>query len=131
MTHAISWFEIPATDLERAREFYTTVLDRGLVAAEDTDEPYLLFETGDGEVGGGLFEAGEHDFDSGETMPFPTGEAGPTVYLTVDDSIDAALDRVETAGGTVLVGTTAITETLHYALIRDTEGNRVGLMAME
>jgi hypothetical protein len=129
MTHVISWFEIPAADLDRAREFYTTVLQRDLRDAEDTDEPYLLFETADGELGGGLFEAGDHDFESGEELAFPTGEGGPTVYLTVEDSIDAALDRVETAGGDVLVGTTAISETTRYALIRDTEGNRVGLMA--
>ena len=30
MTHAVNWFEIPTTDLQRAKQFYSTVLQANL-----------------------------------------------------------------------------------------------------
>ncbi len=30
-THAISWFEIPATDLDRAQKFYETIFDMQMI----------------------------------------------------------------------------------------------------
>lgn len=129
MTHAISWFDIPAEDLDRAAEFYSTVFDVEFREAGDTDEPYLMFPVEDGEVGGGLFEAGEMTFDGGDAVAFEPGETGPTVYLTVAGAMDDALDRVRDAGGTVLVDTEGIEgESMVYAVVRDTEGNRIGLM---
>ncbi|MFC5972033.1 VOC family protein [Halomarina salina] len=129
MTHAIIWFDVPAEDLDRAAEFYSTVFDTELQEASDTDEPYLMFAVEEGEVGGGLFEAGEMTFGGGDTVSFDPGETGPTVYLTVTDAMSDALDRVRSAGGEILVGAEDIEgESMVYAIVRDTEGNRIGLM---
>ena len=104
------------------------MLDTALQEASETDEPYLMFEIEEGEVGGGLFAAGEMTFESGDTVAFEPGETGPTVYLTVDGAMDDALERVRSAGGTVLAGVENIEgESMVYAIVRDTEGNRIGL----
>jgi hypothetical protein len=128
MTDAIRWVEIPTERIERAAEFYSTVLDRELREAPGTDGPYLLFETADDGVGGALFEAGTLSFEGGESLSFAPGDGGPTVYLAVED-VAAALGRVEPAGGTVLVGPRPVDDGGDYAVVRDTEGNRVGLMS--
>jgi predicted enzyme related to lactoylglutathione lyase len=52
------------------------------------------------------------------------------VYLHAGTSLDAALPRVEDAGGQVLMGKVALPEGLGFmAHMRDVDGNRVGLHA--
>jgi predicted enzyme related to lactoylglutathione lyase len=72
-----------------------------------------------GEVGGAVV--------SGEgAAPSATGTA---VFLNGNPDLQAMLDRVEGAGGKVLVPKTAIgmEGAGHFAMIADTEGNTVGL----
>ena len=53
------------------------------------------------------------------------------VYLNADPDLDAALARVEPAGGKVVVPKTPLPPGMgHYARIQDTEGNLVGLHAI-
>jgi predicted enzyme related to lactoylglutathione lyase len=53
------------------------------------------------------------------------------VYLTATPNLDAVLARVEAAGGSVVIGKTALPgEMGAYAHVRDTEGNTVGLHAL-
>jgi hypothetical protein len=59
------------------------------------------------------------------------GTSGTVVYLNADPDLDAALARVEPAGGKVVVPKTALPPGMgHYARIQDTEGNLVGLHAI-
>jgi predicted enzyme related to lactoylglutathione lyase len=52
---------------------------------------------------------------------------GP-VYLNANPDLQAVLDRVEDAGGTILMPKTAIgLDAGYFALISDTEGNTIGL----
>lgn len=129
MTHAISWFEIPVTDYDRAVAFYSTVLDREIDEwEEETDGRYGMIRTDDGEVGGALAQMDEYTFDDGTTVSYaPSDDSGVFVYLSVSD-VDMALAAVEPAGGTVVVETQPLDEGGEYAIIEDTEGNRVGLM---
>jgi hypothetical protein len=130
MTHALSWFELPVRDVERAVEFYETVLDRDLETTPEADVPYPTFAVADGGVGGALVPAGTHpagDGDDAPTVTYEPGDDGTVVYLSVAD-VDDALDRVESAGGRVLVGRQRLADGPAYAVVADTEGNRVGLM---
>jgi len=130
MTHALSWFELPVRDVERAVEFYETVLDRRLETTSDADVPYPTFVVDGEEVGGALVPAGTQpagDGDDAPTVSYEPGADGPLVYLSVAD-VDSALERVESAGGRVLVGRRRVADGPRYAVVADTEGNRVGLM---
>lgn len=138
MTHAITWFEIPTGDFDRAVDFYTAVLDREVevYSPDEGDEQYGragMFTTEEGEVGGMLIETDEFSTETGETLQYrPTADGGVVVYLTVDGDLDAALERVQASGGEVHVPTQSMEEMEgRWAIIADSEGNRVGLMSSE
>jgi predicted enzyme related to lactoylglutathione lyase len=115
--NAISWFEIPCKDLDRAERFYNTVLGKPLKREIFGGSPISIFpyERMAG-VGGCLLAAPQH-------KPCPDGVR---VYLLVDD-LDAALSRVKGAGGEVVLPRTAIGDPGFIGLMRDTEGNVVGV----
>jgi len=120
--NAITWFEIPADNLGRASSFYEAVLDKTLKHETMGGREMALFPfdqtTG---IGGCIVK-------DGVLQPAGTGSL---VYLYADKDIDAVLKRVETAGGRVVLGKTALPGDIgHYAHIIDSEGNRVGLHAL-
>lgn len=122
MASAISWFQIPATDIARARRFYETVC--GIELEQILASPGMAMwgfpaDWQKGEVGGALV-CGEG------AVPSATGTA---VFLNADPDLQVLLDRVEAAGGRVLVPKTAIgmEGAGHFAMIADPEGNTVGL----
>lgn len=143
MTHTINWFEIPVTDYDRAVEFYETVLDREIDEYENGDENhndaemegrYGMFRTEEGEVGGALaqMEGGYTPEDDETTLPYtPTDNSGPILYLTLRGDLDDTLPAIEPAGGSVLVDREATGEGSHFAIVTDTEGNRIGLLSEE
>ncbi|WP_423814724.1 VOC family protein, partial [Pseudomonas viridiflava] len=55
------------------------------------------------------------------------GTGGTRVYLNVEGQLDAVLDRVPNAGGVILQPRTEIAPHGFIALIKDSEGNSVGL----
>lgn len=110
------WFEIPVGDMKQARAFYQTVFETELHPEEGSPNPMLVFPTRDGSgVGGHLYEG----------KPAAEGE-GPTVHLGVDGSLEEALERVNTNGGTVLSGIITIPPG-RFAYCRDPDGNSIGL----
>ncbi len=122
MASAISWFQIPATDIARAKRFYETVCGVRLeqVLASPGMEMWAFpADWRRGEIGGALV-CGEG------AVPSAIGTA---VFLDAGSDLQEMLDRVERAGGRVLIPKTAIdTEGAGYfAMIADTEGNTVGL----
>ena len=116
--HAIHWFEIFVGDLERAARFYQTVLGVELRRENEDGRPMALFASAvqDG-VGGALVRQPGRE---------PT-ENGVIVYLDANGKLDASLARVEQAGGKVVMPKTDIGPPGFIALVRDTEGNLVGL----
>ncbi len=121
MKNAISWFELPATDLERAQKFYETILDIHLIPLETPHIRMRLFPIEDPMtgIGGALALA---DFYK------PSTEVGPLVYLNANPDVQQVLDRIEAAGGKIVVPRTEISpEHGHMAVFIDTEGNRVAL----
>ena len=118
---ALSWFEIPATDLPRATRFYETVLARKLKAEAMGPLQLSVFSYEQPGVGGCLIAGDGH-------LP---AAVGTVVYLVVA-RLDEALGRVGGAGGKIALPKTALPEGLgFFAHIIDSEGNRVGLHALQ
>ena len=114
--HAINWFEIPVTDMDRAVAFYEAVLGVPLERME-LGTPVAVFPHDEAGVGGALSLDGRS----------PSAE-GSLVYLEVDAKLQDVLDRVPGAGGEVALPFTEIGGGYgYYAYIMDTEGNKVGL----
>ncbi len=126
-THAINWFEIPVTDFNRARKFYESIFD---------------FEMPVNQMGPAMMGFFLYDFQNqgrgGAIVHHPgfhtPSDHGTLVYLNCDPDLQPVLDKVEGAGGSVLMSKTIVAPDEHlgyWALIRDTEGNRVALHSMK
>jgi uncharacterized protein len=116
--NAINWFEIPAADFDSTVRFYESILNTTLQRHEFYGQPHgFLPATTDG-VGGAIV--------SGNGLPSPSGAL---IYLNATDEakLDDILSRVPGAGGEVLMPKTPIPPQGMIAVIRDSEGNRIGL----
>jgi predicted enzyme related to lactoylglutathione lyase len=115
--NALTWFEIPTLDIERAARFYETVLSIKLKAWPGP-EPTRMFPIGPGGVGGCLVQRHQQR---------PVAD-GTLVYLNVDGRLDEVLSRARENGSKLIVPRTAIGGAFgFYALLNDSEGNHVGL----
>ena len=119
--HAISWFEIPTTDLDRATSFYEKIFDVKMFPMDTPNLRMRLFPIEDPmNIGGALVHNKEFYKSSASD--------GPLIYLNGNPDVQIILDRVEAAGGKILLPKTQISPEYGYmALILDTEGNRIGL----
>lgn len=120
-THALRWFEIPALDLDRAFAFYHAVLGGGVRMGTFGGAPLALFDVpfSTGEAVGGSIVKREG---------LAPGSDGPLIYLSIGLPLEDAVGRVAGAGGTVLAPHIPLGSFGTAAMIRDTEGNRVGLL---
>jgi predicted enzyme related to lactoylglutathione lyase len=120
MTNTINWFEIPTTDLDRASRFYEVVLATSLKREHfaSTDMHMAVFQGEEESVRGALIA---------DKRRKPVAD-GALVYLHARD-LDASLARIAQAGGSVVLPKTDIGDPGFIALVRDTEGNVVGLHA--
>lgn len=117
MKNAINWFEIFVNELDRACVFYEGVLGIRLRREDFLGTPMAIFPMADGGVGGALVRDASHPVDGG----------GSVVYFDATGKLDACLDRVSGAGGAVVQARTSIGPAGFIALVRDSEGNTVGL----
>ncbi len=119
MKNAISWFEIPATDYERAKTFYNTMLGIEIADMPMPEGKYGMFpfDQENNGVGGGIMQMEGVN---------PSAE-GVTIYLNGGDDLSGPLSRVEAAGGKIIMPKTDIGENGFMAQLLDTEGNRVAL----
>ncbi|HEY0732157.1 MAG TPA: VOC family protein [Chitinophagaceae bacterium] len=120
--NAISWFEIPATDLDRAQKFYETIFETQLIPLDMENIQMRMFpidDPGSG-IGGAVCKA--------DGFYKPSATDGPLVYLNGNPDVQTILDRVEAAGGKIMVPKTEISPEYGFmGVIVDTEGNRIGL----
>lgn len=121
----ITWFEIPVSDIDRAKIFYETILDIQMVKRADGNNEAVFFpfnpdviQATSGRVTGVLSKSDRNNPSS----------SGTVVYINASPSIQTVLDKVEQAGGKITVPETQIPAGL-IAIIIDTEGNKVGLHA--
>jgi len=120
--NAISWFEIPTTDLDRAQKFYETIFETQLFPMEMPNFKMRMFpiENPMEGIGGALVHT-QGFYQSSETD-------GVLIYLNGNPDVQDILNRVEAAGGKIVVPKTEISPEYGYmAVIVDTEGNRIGL----
>ncbi|MGH9374438.1 MAG: VOC family protein [Vicinamibacterales bacterium] len=114
-------FEIPFDNKQRAMTFYSETFGWQLMDMPEMN--YVMASTVEvdgqqmpkepGAINGGLFER-------------PKEAPNPTLYVGVN-SVDAAIKKVEAAGGKVVTPKTPIPGMGAYARIADTEGNVIGL----
>jgi len=117
-------FEIPADDLDRAKNFYGSVFGWKLETVPMPEGEYTTIYTTavdeqtqlpaePGAINGGMFQRDER-----LTSP----------VITIDvDGIDEALKQVETEGGSTVTPRTAIPGMGAFAYFKDPEGNLLGL----
>ena len=119
MHHAVSWFEIPAKDLERAQKFYESIMGISMIPLDLENVRMRMFPVDDpSAVAGALCES--------EGFYNPSMADGPLIYLNGNPDLQPILDKVEAAGGKVIVPKTQISPEYGYmAVIRDSEGNRI------
>ena len=119
--HAISWFEIPTADINRAQKFYETIFDISMVSLDLPQIKMRLFPIEDMmNIGGAL--TFNKEFYS------PSATSGVLLYLNGNPDLQKVLDRIDTAGGKIVVPKTQISPEYGYmAVFIDSEGNRVAL----
>lgn len=118
MEHMITWFEIPATDLDRAVTFYSALFRTELEPMGMGDQEMAFFPSDDQNVSGCVVKG----------PGYVPSDTGTMVYLNANPDLSVMLDRVAKAGGTILLGKTLITEDIGYmAIFLDSEGNRLAL----
>jgi predicted enzyme related to lactoylglutathione lyase len=116
----VVWFEIPAGDLARATAFYEQILQMKMRPYQGVGAKMNVFPYNEPGIGGAVIESGSTE-----------AGRGSVVYLNADPSLDAVLQRIEAAGGSVLLGRTELPPGMGvFAQIKDTEGNAVGLHAV-
>ena len=123
-TNSLNWFEIPASDLDRAKAFYEAILDLELPTHTmgDMQMAFFPYEPGSGKASGGLAQSPMHT----------PGQDGVMVYLNANPDMAPVLARIEEAGGQVLMPKTLINEQNGYmAFFLDSEGNRIGLHSQD
>jgi uncharacterized protein len=118
----VNWFEIPASNLDRAKRFYENVLGVTLSVNDMGPLKMAWFPMKQGGTGttGALVKA--------ET--YVPSHAGTMVYFTVDD-IEQALKKVTANGGKVIHPKKGIGEYGFVAHFEDCEGNRVALHSLQ
>jgi uncharacterized protein len=119
-TNALNWFEIPVTDIPRAKHFYATVFDTEMTAMpiDMPDMEMVVFPSQSPHSGGALVKSPMH-------VPSHTGSI---IYLNANPDVQLVLDRIEGAGGKVKMPKTNIGSDFGYmAFFEDTEGNTLGL----
>jgi len=124
LQNLVSWVEIPVANLERATKFYETLFETTLVAMDYESMKMRMFPIKDMTgVGGALVESGG--------FHKPSATDGPLVYLNGNPDVQIFLNKVEAAGGKVVVPKTEISPEYGFmAVIIDTEGNRIAFHSM-
>ncbi|MCK5917036.1 MAG: VOC family protein [Cocleimonas sp.] len=122
MKNIVTWFEIPVTDMQRAKEFYSAVLKTGFKDDNMDGFKMAIFDHEDPAVSGMLVQAEGYE----------PSKTGAVIYLNGGDDLSIPLNRAVENGAEILVPKTAINdgECGHFAQFSDSEGNRVGLYSV-
>ena len=119
--NVLNWFEIPVSDLNRAKKFYETIFGIQMQDMQmgDITMSFFPYNPGSGKLSGALCKG---------DMYTPGGKGGPLIYFNGNPDLKTALDKVESAGGKVIVPKTEITPEIgNFAIFMDSEGNTVAL----
>ena len=113
--HFVVWAEIPATDLDRATAFYSSVLETEMRKDETGPNPVVMFQTQDAMAGiAGHIYPGKPAIDG----------SGPTIHFAVPGKLEATLEKVTSAGGKVISDPIEIPPG-RFAYCQDLDGNSI------
>ena len=113
MAHGdVTHLEIPVSDLERGQQFYADLFGWRFSSPPGFEE-YPMWQA-------------PNDVSGGALTPREEGFSQPRSIVEVD-SIDETLAKAVAGGGTVVKERTPISETSWWALLRDPDGNEIGL----
>ncbi len=124
MKNPVGWFELPVTDLARAKKFYTDVFNFVMgdtVSQGEYDMSFFPMDPKAPQASGSLSKGPEC---------VPSSNSGVIIYFSVDD-IEATCSRASAHGGAIKMPKFSIGEWGFMALVIDTEGNKIGLHSMK
>ena len=120
MESYIAIFEIPATDISRATQFYQNIFDMRMEAFEFPGTQMALFPSENKSNTGVVLKA----------VDYVPSSNGVTIYFNAGSDLQTILDKVEPNGGKVITPKTPHADGVDFfALFLDSEGNRLGLHA--
>jgi predicted enzyme related to lactoylglutathione lyase len=120
MHNAVNWVEIPVTDFNRAKKFYSHIYDYDMpeMMMGPNRMGFLLFNQQGGGIGAAILQGESY-------VPTPNGVK---VYLNGGTDLNTVLSRVPGAGGKIVLPKMQITPELgSVAIFEDTEGNHISL----
>jgi hypothetical protein len=113
----VSWFEIPAIDFQQAVEFYQYIFGISMQQNITDSNAMAFFPTNTG-IGGAVVTG------SG----YVPSDSGSLIYLNGGNDLSLVLDKVELAGGRIIMPKTLISEESGYfAIFIDSQGNKLAL----
>ena len=126
-TNAINWFQIPVLETSRAKKFYETILEIKMQTKHipETNEELTFFP----------FSPGVTRATSGRVSGVLTKSQrskpsmdGITVFLNANPVIQNVIDKIEPAGGKIIIPKTKV-QAGYFSIFIDPEGNKIGLHA--
>lgn len=118
MKSYVSIFEIPATNITRAVNFYKEILG---IEIERLDFPGMEM---------GLFPY-QNQMVTGVIVKgegYEPSASGVTIYLNGGDNLQTIINKVEEYGGKIITPKTPhADESGYFAIFLDSEGNKIGL----
>ncbi|TXE08296.1 VOC family protein [Gelidibacter salicanalis] len=113
----ISWFEIPAINFQQAVDFYNHIFNMEMEKNHEGNYAMAFFPADKG-IGGAIV-AGPGSTPS---------DTGTLIYLNGGKDLYQVLQRVEPAGGRIIMPKTLIKkESGYFAIFIDSEGNKLAL----
>ena len=118
MGNLIASFQIPTHNLSRACAFYSKILGMTIEPMEFNGNGMALIP---GDTMTGRLVKDERSLPSND---------GIVIYLDGGKDLNEMLNQVEPAGGKTLIPKIQIAPNMgFYALLEDTEGNRIGILS--
>ncbi len=114
------WFDIPVSDLNRAKTFYESIMDIKIFTEEFGDVKFCVLDHENGN--GGCLVINKKEI---------TSKSGILVYMNVDGRIHDAVSKVELNGGEIIEPARMIGPHGVRAVVLDSEGNRIALHSTE
>lgn len=116
----IGWFELYVQDMQRAKKFYQAMLEVSLSQIEIPDANIEMF---------GFDQEMDQYGSSGALIKVngvPSGGGGTMVYFSCEDCAETAA-RAKAHGGHIKQTKMQVGEYGFVCLVKDTEGNTIGL----